>query len=579
MKKLSLLCLMLLLALSVVIACESGTGTSSDTTDSVTDPVTDGVTDAATTEGVTEAETEPPVTLENENGETLTGDGVYGWFDYGTALYMRDKFKVGSRDAIAFTMMKNEIEGFQYLLASPADHQDLRCEVSALSDGNGNSLEGTVYIAQQVNVRKGDDIHGIGFYPDALLEQDNPYHGGSFDLRAGRSKTLYVQYKTDENTIPGTYTGTLEIKQGENVILSGSVSVKVMNLYYDEATECLSYFQYKHSQWTELQTGMPNLSDYEGMNEAYADFLVANRLSIYELPYDDELLDERSAKYMNNPRVNFVLLKKHLGSGFEPLADQYRIATENGWLEKIGFLSYDEPSSETHYQKLFATVQAVNTYFPSTHHVNAFAVNLASGDQNIVDRFAGFSTMHCPVSYLLDKEPSVYQSMQSLKQNRGDTLFWYVCGAQKERFINLLPCTPGAAKRTLFWQQYLYGIDGFHYWHTTYWNAYANVWDEAYEDTKPKPAGSTAAPTGDGCLLYWDPNTYEPIGSLGLEATRDGVEDFQLLRMAEKVLGKETVMEYVKRITSSLTEYTDDNALLEQVKVEIATALEAAMAQ
>jgi len=562
-QRISLFLFAVLLALGVLFACKNENAPPVDTTESAMDAIT---TDAITTA----ADTEAPVTLKAENGEILADTDLHGWFDYGTALYLRDKFKVGSRNALSFGMMKNELEGFQYILASTVAYSGLRCEVSTLTDGNGNTLDGTVYIAQNVNIRKSDDLHPRGFTPDALLEQDNPYHGGAFDLRAGCSKTLYVQYKTDASTVPGTYVGRLEIKQGDTVLLSGEVSVKVYNIYYDEATECLSYFQYKHSPWTELQAGMPNLSSYEGLNEAYADFLVANRLSIYELPYDDELLDERSSKYMNDPRVNFTLLRKHLGSGFEPLADQYRIATENGWLDKIGFLSYDEPSSEVNYQKLFATVQSVNAYYPSTHHVNAFAVNLESNGQNLVDRFAGFSTMHTPVSYLIDEEPDIYQSMIKLKEERGDTLFWYVCGSQKENYINLLPCTPGTAKRTLFWQQYLYDIDGFHYWYTTYWNTYANIWDAAYEDTKPKPSASTDAPTGDGCLLYWDPNTYEPIGSLGLEATRDGIEDFQLLRMAEKVLGKEAVMEYVKRITTSLTAYTDDNALLEQVKCELA---------
>jgi hypothetical protein len=106
MKKLSLLCLMLLLTLSVIIACESGTDGSADTTVGITDPVTEGLTVAVTTEGSTEAETEPPVTLEGENGDILTGDSVYGWFDYGSALYMRDNFKVGAKDSLAFTCGK-----------------------------------------------------------------------------------------------------------------------------------------------------------------------------------------------------------------------------------------------------------------------------------------------------------------------------------------------------------------------------------------------------------------------------------------------------------------------------------------
>jgi len=578
-KKLSLLLLLLVLTLSVILACESGKDGTDGTTVGITDPVTDGITDAATTEGVTEAETEPPVTLEGENGETLTGNGVYGWFDYGTALYMRDTFKVGTRDSIAFGMAKNEIEGFQYLLASPADHQDLRCEVSALTDGNGNSLEGTVFIAQQVNVRKTDDIHKLGFYPDALLEQDNPYHGGTFDLRAGRSRTLYVQYKTDVNTVPGTYTGTLEIKQGDTVVLSGTVSVTVYDLYYDEKTECLSYFQWgpRCEEWNRFENGIPNIyHDHPELYAAYCDILIDNRMSPMNLPHAN-LNDEGADAYMDNPRVNTVMLR-YSYDNLDALADQYRLATEKGWLDKIVFLSFDEPSSDAHFANILNAVSISNAYFPSTHHVNAFFCDIPSGGRNIVERFSDFSTMHCIKSSAVDGLPEAFRSMRSLKENRGDILFWYVCGKQGGNYINLLPCTDGTAKRVLFWQQYLYDIDGFHYWHTNNWLAYFNIWEEGYEDKKQKPIAATGAYTGDGCLVYWDPNTYQPIGSLGLEATRDGIEDFQLLRMAERVLGKETVMAYTERLTTSLTEYTTDAALLAQVKAELSVALEAALA-
>jgi urease gamma subunit len=80
-------------------------------------------------------------------------------------------------------------------------------------------------------------------------------------------------------------------------------------------------------------------------------------------------------------------------------------------------------------------------------------------------------------------------------------------------------------------------------------------------------------------MIYWDPITKMPVGGLGLESARDGMEDFQLMRMAEKVLGKDAVMAYVHRITTSVTEFTSDAELLNQVKLELANALLAAQAQ
>ena len=79
--------------------------------------------------------------------------------------------------------------------------------------------------------------------------------------------------------------------------------------------------------------------------------------------------------------------------------------------------------------------------------------------------------------------------------------------------------------------------------------------------------------------MVWDPLTQEPTSTLGLEGVRDGVEDFQLLRMAERVLGTEATKDYVRRITTSITSYTKDAELLAQVRNELAEALLAAMEQ
>jgi hypothetical protein len=123
--------------------------------------------------------------LKLANGEAITDDSLHGWFDYGTALYRRDDFEVGTRESIAFGMAKNEMEGVEYILAANADYHSLHCEISPLVHRNGNTLDGTVYVAQKVYVRKPEDL--CGYYPDALLEQDNPYLGGTFDVVAGRS--------------------------------------------------------------------------------------------------------------------------------------------------------------------------------------------------------------------------------------------------------------------------------------------------------------------------------------------------------------------------------------------------------
>jgi hypothetical protein len=247
MKRISLLVLLVALVLSTIVACSGGKE------------------DAVTTDGVTDADTETFETtalpgILDADGNVVTDSELHGWFDYGSALYMRDagKFKMGTRTSIGITMAKNEMEGFQYVLVSNVDHADLRCEVSELTDGNGNTLSGTVYLAYNTLISKADYYHDRGHTPDALLEQENPYWGGSFDLKSGRSQTIYVKYTTDANTVPGVYTGTLQIKQGDTVVKEGSVSVTVWNIYYDEATACETFFINKDTNTSMYPEGAPS---------------------------------------------------------------------------------------------------------------------------------------------------------------------------------------------------------------------------------------------------------------------------------------------------------------------------------
>jgi hypothetical protein len=74
-------------------------------------------------------------------------------------------------------------------------------------------------------------------------------------------------------------------------------------------------------------------------------------------------------------------------------------------------------------------------------------------------------------------------------------------------------------------------------------------------------------------LIYFDPITKEPVPTLGLLSVSDGIEDYQLFAMAEEVLGRDTVLTYIKRITTSLKEYNTDAEVLMQVRSELAKAL------
>jgi len=565
MKKASLLLLILLVTVSVIFACNSETDTPANTTESATDAIT---TDAITTA----ADTEAPVTLKAENGEILADTDLHGWFDYGNALTLRDAFTVGSRSALSFDMMKNEIEGFQYLLASGIDYSDLRCEVSDLTDGEGNSLSGTVYVAWDYYVKGAYGGYAYGFTPNAILEQDNPYQGGTFDVISGRAKTLYIQYTTDQNTVPGTYVGRLEIKQGDTVLLSGEVSLTVWDICYSEATELKTLFRYGYKRTNYQEHGPDSAPDFRKnpeYHEMYADFLLENRISPWFLPDEEELLGENASQYMDNPRLTMTILTR--GN----YANQYEAAVQNGWLDQCVFLFYDEPAEVSHLNAVIGSANDLQNRFPTTKIVTPLHADWLYVDkQNAVEYLSSVSTLHCVKTAIY--HDAIQATCERLRDERGDTIMWYTCGDQPAGTIDLLTCVPGNHMRILFWQHYLYDVDGFLYYDTNEWHGIDDFWADDYAE-RDDFRHQIYPLTGMGYSIFWDPLTGEPVSSFILEAVRDGIEDFQLMRMAEEVLGRDTVLEYVKRITTDLYTFEKDAAVLEQVKNELATALAAAI--
>ncbi|MBQ4065525.1 MAG: hypothetical protein IJD10_05445, partial [Clostridia bacterium] len=436
MKKLALFLLLAIMILSVAVACRDDHGEDNETTSSTeTTAVTDGIT--------TDSETTAPETEPNNvsvNGVTV--EGLNGWFEYGGALIRRDKYQyVGTRDSMEIAMAKNEMEGFQYILLSGANYDGLRCEISALSDGKGNTLEGTVHVVYNIYVTMSDGFRPLGFTPEILMPQDDDYQGGTFDLVAMRAKTLYVQYKTDANTVPGTYTGRLEIKQGDTVLKTHDVSVKVWDVYYDEETECKTLYQYGYYWGSAPGPGpdsAPTMDMYERDEDyqirlKYVDFMLENRVSPWNSPMRNELLCEDFElvkKYMDNPRLNTMYIFQH----HQEQEKQIEIARENGWLDKLAVFSYEEPAVPEDIDRAKEFAIDIKNRTGLTNFNGAWCPSIATQrvwmfpeeGPNIFERFAEFTTM-TTINAITASEPEVYEALQAYRA-KGNTVFWYVCG-------------------------------------------------------------------------------------------------------------------------------------------------------
>ncbi|MBQ4065524.1 MAG: DUF4091 domain-containing protein, partial [Clostridia bacterium] len=391
--------------------------------------------------------------------------------------------------------------------------------------------------------------------------------------------------------------GRLEVKQGDTVLKAHDISVKVWDIYYSEKTECITMYCCGYER-NDFGAGGPGPDSAPDMTvgtlgslawerrRQYYDFLLENRLSPIVVPLEGELLHEdfeAVKKYMNNPRFTAVQLNDHSN-----LEAQIEVAKENGWYDKLLFSLGDEPDSLSQINAMKKRAFVLTERTGITRFNASFGIAGGPGElwmipeegPNVVELMSEYTTFFTINAADVTDGP-IKDSLLKLKFERGDTVLWYVCGPQGNRtdLINHLTCTPGTEKRILFWQQYQNDIDGFLGFQTTRWNTYEDPWAEDYEERKFRPPIPTLEPpTGDGIVVFWHPETGAPLGSLTLEANRDGIEDFQLLRMAEQLLGKEVAMAYAERITTANNVYTKDASLLAEVRQELGDALEAALA-
>ena len=150
----------------------------------------------------------------------------------------------------------------------------------------------------------------------------------------------------------------------------------------------------------------------------------------------------------------------------------------------------------------------------------------------------------------------------------GDELWAYIAINPTQPYVNWQLLSDGTEAITSIWQLKMLDITGLLYWAIDYWKV--NYWG-----TSPW----TGSGWGDGMLVYsgYNFDLLEPIPTLRLESIRDGIEDYQMLCMLEKKLGRQAVDDIIHRITTSVVTYTKDDDYIHAVRILLGDTLEQAM--
>ncbi len=501
-------------------------------------------------------------------------------------------------NAYKVKLARNETESCQFYVASEKNVEGLTVE---LSEFVHEYRKGTVaaeilihyYIDMEVHTNAiatgwGEIVENDGFVDPLLPLAD------SFEVKADKNQGFTINVTTDENTPAGMYKAVLTVKDSEGK------AVKCANVYTYVWDFTLPETPYSKSSFGMSGYGIyATLGAYDKAwysgddSKTHADhyeFLLENNISSYQLPY--EITDPRADDLMSDPRVtSFEICGENLRLPDEDdwnqtIANWNKVQSNPVWAEKGHFYYVDEP-----YEPGYALVQHQHEYLTEKLGTDDFdiilpffnsTVDVATGVDMLefiipyVDIFVPRSDgFHPNLQVAYGRAPwtprrsyNIYgENLDRLKKIQEDPekeLWWYVCIDPGFPYPNLFTAQQGNMNRVIWWQQYLFDTEGFLYWATQ------AEWDNF------RRGGGIG--NGDGLLMYvgaffgYEMNI--PIASYRLQQVRDGFDDFDYLKIAEKIVGREEVMKVVNKLTTDVLKVNEDPAVMDACRDAIAELIE-----
>lgn len=495
--------------------------------------------------------------------------------------------------ALVLSAARNEAESGQIVLLPPADAalKNVRVTASDLAGPDGARIGssqvqwhqvGYVWVEQQ-HERPDVPRHAPCWWPDPLLPVTR------FDVDPGWAQPVWITVHVPAGTPPGTYTGAVAIAADGNPDAQVPLTVRVRGVTLPVRGHLKTAFALMPGYLEKIH-GATNITPK--LRRAYGDYLLAHRLNPdditrTDLPdlddlahYRDRGLNAFNVLNMVEPRGAAAwrcwspaafytpAFQQSLREKLDPFVAELKA---RGLADHAYVYSFDERPAEFNavIREYFGLIKQ-RYGLPTLTTAKVPQDPAVMRDLNV--------DWNCPVS-------SVYDFDAAERCRAAGLQVWsYVCCGPRAPFANFLADDPLIEARVLMWQAFHQKLDGFLYWGVNVW-ARKNNDAPLDRDKGAKLAWSinTGGPDwpalhGDGVLLY--PLRDGPAGSIRLANLRDGLEDYEYLWLLGQKRGDLwSARRDCEPVTSSLTAFTHDPAVLLAARERIANELSAGVAE
>ncbi|MDD4728649.1 MAG: DUF4091 domain-containing protein [Dysgonamonadaceae bacterium] len=237
-----------------------------------------------------------------------------------------------------------------------------------------------------------------------------------------------------------------------------------------------------------VEVPLPDDEDTRKLSPGVNYLKVENNIRFVKLPIEDK----RTQNFLDQ---FLPALKDHL--------------IQKGWLDRYMQHIADEPTDKNS-ESYRLISNYVKKHLPEVKILDAVLTS---------KELAGTIDVWVPVLDVLHKDYTFYEDLQ--KQNK--EVWFYTCVVPRGNYANRFIELPLIQTRYLHWINFKYDITGYLHWGLNYWEKdQLNI--DASRDRGKLPAG-------DNAIIY--PGYRKLYTSIRFEAMRDGIDDYQLLKMVQ----------------------------------------------
>lgn len=492
-------------------------------------------------------------------------------------------------EAIA-DVARGEHASFQFALRSNKTMAHVTASVVQLSR-NTNLLSKNTFIGFVGYTRVGrplpnppkDKLNPIsGFYPDPIFDTT------SMDIRSFTTQPIWMTVDIPVGFPPGDYTGLLAIKGkigGQNFSLNRRFTVRVYNVSINKTSLWVTNWfglgknqlkqlsggkdsvEFSGNYWKWLHVAAKKMRDYDQnviMTPVFSLTVITVNKDKFSFDfskfdqYVQTFIDEGAlgriegghiggrmgnwyaqfgvyTPYMKNDSLKFKNIavtdaeaQNFYGQFIPALVAHLK---EKGW-DKI-YLQHvcdePEPGNEKTYADIASYIKSIAPDIKLIDAVHSHGVN------NTVDVWV-------PELEMYDSNYDFYTD----RKKAGNEVWFYTCLAPQGDYANRFIELPLIKTRILHWINFRFGATGYLHWGWDFWS------DNCLEETAGIiPEAGNIMPGGDAFITY--PGNGKILSSIRLEAMRDGIVDYELLKMLEekkpaiaKEICRQVVYEFAK---------------------------------